>query len=63
MGYRAKPIDSEEAAANDLYDRIRGIEEALRDRLIPPGYVINESAAGLVITRKADGATSTLSFT
>lgn len=61
MGYRGKPIDSDEAALNEVYERIRVINDSLTDRLLPPGFVINSIAGNLVITR-ADGATSTLVF-
>lgn len=63
MGYRGKPIDSDTAAFNDVYTQLREIKDSLRDRLLPPGYVIDETPTALVITRASDGATTTLSFT
>lgn len=62
MPVRSQPIDSAGAAFKSHGRRIRTIEDALRDRLIPPGYTIDIVSGNLVVTRKSDGATSTLVF-
>lgn len=62
MGYRGQPIDNEAAGFEEFGRRLRDIEDALRSRLLPPGYVFNIVDGDLVITRQADGATTTWVF-
>jgi hypothetical protein len=59
---RPQPIDNEAAAFAAIADRLRKVEDAQRSRLLPPGYSFNIVDGDLVITRKADGATTTLVF-
>lgn len=60
---RSQPIDTYASALDMIAKRIRKIDESLRSRLFPPGYRINIVDGDLVITRKSDGATSTMEFT
>lgn len=62
MPVRAQGIDSDAAAFAQITNRLRTIEDSLRDRLLPPGYSVNVVAGNLQIVR-SDGATSTLVFT
>lgn len=62
MPPRMKPIESEADALGVLAEKIGRIEDSLRDRLLPPGYIVNTVAGNLVLTRTSDGATTTLVF-
>lgn len=62
MGFRGQPIDNAEDSLEGIAKRLRSIEDAQRNRLLPPGYVFNIVDGDLVITRKSDGATATLVF-
>lgn len=61
MPARPQPIDNESAAFERVNERIRKIEDAMRDRLLPPGYIIRTVGPHLVITRP-DGLNATLVF-
>lgn len=63
MPVRARAIEDEASATEDIYRRLRSIEDALRNRLLPPGYSFNVVDGDFVITRTGDGATTTLVFT
>ncbi len=63
MPVRRQPIDDEAAAFEDVYKRIRKIDDTLRNRSVPPGYHVTIVGDDLVFTRESDGATSTLVFT
>lgn len=52
-------MDNEAAGFEEFGRRLRSIEESLANRLLPPGYVFNIVDGDLVITRTADGATTT----
>lgn len=62
MGFRGQPIDSEAAGFERSGKRQRTVEDTLVSRALPPGYVFNIVDGDLVITRQADGATSTMVF-
>ena len=62
MPARPRPVETPEEAIADIYGRLRNIDDAMRDRLLPPGYFFNIVDGDLVITRKADGATSITVF-
>lgn len=62
MPARPQPIDDYAVAFERVNERIRKLEDALRDRLLPPGYIVTTVGAHVVITRP-DGATATLVFT
>lgn len=61
MPVRDRGIDTDAAAFERINDRLRTIEDSLRNRLLPPGYTVNVIGGDIVIER-ADGATSTLVF-
>jgi hypothetical protein len=61
MPVRSQGIDTEAAAFERINNRLRTIEDSLRDRLLPPGYTVNVVAGNIEIQR-GDGATSTLVF-
>lgn len=62
MSARPQPIDNIPAAFEKVNRRLRDIEDAMRDRLLPPGYKVSIAAGNIVLTRTADGATSTQVF-
>lgn len=61
MPARPQPIDDYAAAFERINNHLRNIDDALRDRLLPPGYVIN-IVAGNIVIRNPSGATATLVF-
>lgn len=61
MPVRSQGIDTEADAFERINSRLRAIDDALRDRLLPPGYTVNVVAGNIQIQR-SDGATSTLVF-
>lgn len=62
MPARPPAIDNEAEAFARINARLRTIDDSLRDRLLPPGFVITIVGGNLVITSPA-GTTSTLVFT
>lgn len=61
MPARPQPIDNSPAAFERINTRLRNIEDALHDRLLPPGYRVNIVAGNIVITSPT-GTTATLVF-
>lgn len=61
MAARSQPIDNPEAAFVEIFRLLDQINDSMRDRLLPPGFVVNNVGGDIVITR-SDGATSTLVF-
>lgn len=61
MAYRGQPI-SEAQAFELALNRIRDLEDAVKNRLFPPGYNVNIVAGNIVVTRDSDGAITTLVF-
>lgn len=61
MPARPQPIDDYPAAFQKINDRLRNIDDALRDRLLPPGYRVNIVAGNVVITSPSE-TTVTLVF-
>lgn len=62
MPVREHGIYTDADAFRHITDRLRMLEDAVRDRLLPPGYTVNVVGGNIVIQR-SDGATSTLVFT
>lgn len=61
MPARPQQIDNEAVAFERVNERLRKIEDAMRDRLLPPGYIVTQVGPHLVITRP-DGMNATLVF-
>lgn len=60
---RTRQINSVPEALEDIYSRLRDVEDVARRRSLPPGYEFSVTATQVIITRTADGATAALELT
>lgn len=61
MVARPQAIDDAPAAFAEVFRRLRAMDDAMRDRMLPPGYHYNIVGGNLVVTSPA-GTTATLAF-
>ncbi len=63
MGVRRGDPRSINVVLQDVFKRIRALEDAAKTRMFPPGYEISYDGSGnLVITRLSDDATQVITF-
>lgn len=63
MPKRAQPIDNPTAGFQHVLERLDRIDDSLRDRLLPPGYVVRLGPGDDLTISSPSGTTATLVFT